>query len=280
MARGGGQAEVVEVHLIPPPPGTLIAQRRLRRLPVGIMRTEEGRLFCKRDGAEMIVVGADTKARSAKTETPGEGRMSLGSAESFLIDRVEVTVGQYERFSNETGRSMPRQLPESTEHHPVVWVKWDAATAYATWTGRRLPSEEEWERAARGPEGRVYPWGNADDECRRNGPGAEDGFVGIAPVGSYASGVTQGGAFDMAGNVWEWCEDWYNESFYQNPQAVEPLCAIPGEGRVLRGGSWNYTARYCRAACRYRSAPDVRNFAYSFRVVCAMTGAWHDDAKA
>jgi formylglycine-generating enzyme required for sulfatase activity len=221
----------------------------------------------------------------------------------FYIGVTPVTQAQWRAVTGENASRFKNE-PDSAQR-PVERASWNdnqtkfmpklAPLAAPGWQFR-LPTEAEWEYACRAGTETPFYFGLSISmqklNCKEDRTSGHDwkwvyshDLEGMAkerqettPVGIYPANAW--GLTDMHGNVWEWCEDWYNEAFYQNPQAVEPLCTIPGAGRVLRGGSWNYTARYCRAACRYRSAPDVRNFAYSFRLVCAMTGAWHDESQA
>ncbi|MCK6482364.1 MAG: SUMF1/EgtB/PvdO family nonheme iron enzyme, partial [Planctomycetes bacterium] len=143
--------------LPPPPPAVLEAQRALR-LPRGFVRTAEGRIFSEKDGAEMVLVaeGEFTMGSPANEDERPVHRPFLSS---FLVDRHEVTTGQYRRFCEATNREFPRQEGEGFRKHPVTMVDWNDAAAYAAWAGRRLPSEAEWEKAARGPDGREYPGG-------------------------------------------------------------------------------------------------------------------------
>jgi serine/threonine-protein kinase len=154
------------------------------------------------------------------------------------------------------------------ENHPVVQVSWNDAVAYCAWAGRRQPTETEWEKAARGADGRMYPWGNqapngnlanyADKNLAvsRADMNVDDGYQFIAPVGSYPSGVSLYGALDMVENVYEWVADWYTDTYYQQSPSSNPAGPSSGETRVVRGGSWSDDVRGVRYASRRKGAPE------------------------
>jgi formylglycine-generating enzyme required for sulfatase activity len=159
--------------------------------------------------------------------------------DEFEVDVTEITNERYAEFVKATGHRAPfhwlqGKPPADGSNHPVVNVSWDDATAYCAWSGKRLPTEAEWERAARGnAEGKMYTWGDRDPtakEARYNrldGPG---------PVCSFAR--NDFGLCDMAGNVWEWCSDWYGQKYYEVSPDRNPSGPETGLYRVLRGGSW------------------------------------------
>jgi len=197
---------------------------------------------------------------------------------AFRIARFPMTNAQYRAFCTATGKSPPRHWPEGEipagkENHPVVSVSWRDAEAFCTWiSGRipkedggtvRLPTEAEWEFAARGPEGRTYPWGNEEPTADHANFGAK--VSDTTPVGSYPKGATPAGVHDLAGNVWEWCGDWYGP--YGEADQRDPVGPTKGVGRVLRGGSFLIDARYLRAADRYYYPPESVIHSVGFRVV-------------
>lgn len=199
--------------------------------------------------------------------------------DAYYIYKTEVTVVQYRRFCQATGREMP-PAPDWgwQDTHPIVSVTWDDAKAYADWAGVALPTEAQWERAARGAHARVYPWGwsnawpppvnagnFADEACKRSGKhdwressfvdGYDDGYAETSPVGSFPAGASPYGVLDMAGNVSEWCVDFYDPSYYKTRATQNPTGPRAGDDRVFRGGSWACEGWNLRAARRLNSYP-------------------------
>ena len=157
----------------------------------------------------------------------------------FFLDQAEVTNARYAAFVKATGHAAPYnwrdgKLPEGKEAHPVVDVSWEDAQAFCGWEGKRLPTEAEWERAARGPQsGKMYPWGDRDITPQ---DAVYNQVDGPKPVCGKAK--SDQGLCDMIGNVWEWCADWYGQHYYETAPALNPAGPETGMYRVLRGGSW------------------------------------------
>ena len=182
---------------------------------------------------------------------PGETRQRHVDVDAFELARTPVTNAQYERFVAEGGATAPPHWPAPADH-PVTFVDWHEAAAFCAWAGGRLPTEAEWEKAARGTDGRTYPWGDEEDESRAAvGAGIKHGST--SPVGSHPEGASPYGLLDMAGNVWEWTSTEYP----------------PGEA-VLRGGSFASPGlAWARCTMRSHSRPVRRQAHIGFRVARA-----------
>ena len=156
---------------------------------------------------------------------------------AFLIDKFEVTNRRYKRFVKAARRKPPDdwpngEFPEDRTIHPVVFVNWYDAGDFCKWEGKRLPTEAEWEKAARGTDKRIFPWGNEFDAKKGNMP--QFGKKDTMPVGSFENGKSPYGVYDMAGNVWEWTSDW----FKPYPGNTHPDENYGEKYKVVRGGSW------------------------------------------
>lgn len=221
-------------------------------------------------GAEMVLVPAGPFKM-------GERRREV-YLDAFYVDRCPVTNAQFAVFVKVTGyrpvetgehRFLAHwragQVPEALEDHPVVYVSWEDARAYAAWAGKRLPTEAEWEKAARGVDGRKYPWGKEDPARRLAGAKR-----GTTKVGSFPAAASPYGALDMVGNVWEWCEDVDDPAFYEDGPSRNPRFAPRGAAdaaRVMRGGSWVYGPRSLRTTSRTSFEPHYRFAGGGFRCV-------------
>jgi formylglycine-generating enzyme required for sulfatase activity len=204
--------------------------------------------------------------------------------DAFWIDRTEVTNAQY-RLCVEAGACAPPSCWNDADlngaDQPVVCVTWVDAQNYCTWAGARLPTEAEWEKACRGTEGQLYPWGDRFDGSRLNycdqrcgssskDPSYDDGFAYTAPVASYRFGASPSKALDMAGNVVEWVADWYGEEYYAQQISDNPTGPDTGESRVLRGGAWKHERWWVRCAARHWAEPTYQNAAVGFRCASSL----------
>jgi WD40 repeat protein/formylglycine-generating enzyme required for sulfatase activity len=238
------------------------------------------------DGMVMVYVPAGEFEMGSIAEAYEEQPVHTVVLDGFWIDRTEVTNEQYAQC---VAAGMCEPPAESNSHtrdsyygnsacddYPVVYVDWYQATAYCVWAGGRLPTEAEWEYAARGPEERIYPWGNEFDEARVNICDANcdfewkdgaysDGYTDTAPVGSYPTGISWCGALDMAGNVWGWTADWYGQ--YPSVRAENPVGPASGEARVIRGGSFGDDQSRTRCSFRGWLEPNLSRNYIGFRCV-------------
>lgn len=188
--------------------------------------------------------------------------------DAYYMDIYEVTNADYRRFAKMLKRPFP-EIPVfeddvrllQKDRQPVVGVMWTDAFAYCKWAGNRLPTEAEWEKAARGEGGRIWPWGDAFSLKLANGRGEEDGFKYSAPVGSYPGGRGPYGLYDMAGNVSEWVSDWYDQFYYKKSPAKNPKGPEnPDISKVVvyRGGSYHSIPHDVRTSKRFGGAHPER----------------------
>lgn len=279
-----------------------MANRRFSFLPIvliliistiyGCNRTKEAENAENSDQV-FIPAGPFLMGNSKESSLSDQAPVHQVYLDAYYIDKYEVTVREYERFIIANGYRKRKFWTKegwdyiqqnqvqgylSTGHpyavgvnhklysgpnQPVIGISWYEADAYCRWAGRRLPTEAEWEKAARGQEGFLYPWGN------------EMNFANIShlvtngkrtiPVGSLSGGASPYSVMDMAGNVWEWCSDWYDESYYSRSPPQNPQGPTTGAYRILRGGSWGSTRLQLQSTYRSYNNPVHKDFNIGFR---------------
>lgn len=260
---------------------------------VSIIVEETTQIKIGKDGAPMVLIPAgEFQMGTDSAEIPqlvqwakkwdSSIRMSIFRDETprhtlylaaFYVDKYEVTVGQYRKFIKATGYHAPNWSSVSeyspTDKHPIIDVSWEHAQTYCKWAGKRLPTEAEWEKAARGGlVSRKYPWGDevSHDYANYDGTGGRDRWgKGNAPVGSFPPNGY--GLYDMAGNVWEWCADYHDKSYYSKSPREDPKGPESGWARILRGGSWSRYPDLLRVANRRGWNPDVMDPSIGFRCI-------------
>ncbi len=240
------------------------------------------------DGAAVVYVPAGDFLMGSEDSLAfpdEEGPEHTVYLDAYWIYKYEVTNAQYADFlnameSSQTRTGLPLLDVNSSDvrimetggqwvaqagyaDHPVVMVSWYGAQSYCKWAGGGLPTEAQWEKAARGTDGRRYPWGNADPTCSL--AQFEDCSSGTRPVGSFPDGASPYGALDMAGNVWEWVADWYDRNYYSQSPGENPTGPASGNTHVFRGGSWGASTWALRVVRRGDAEPDFMHDNYGFR---------------
>jgi len=176
--------------------------------------------------------------------------------DAYSIDKYEVTNVLYKACVLAGACYEPHDISDyaSSQYadHPVLYVDWDMAKTYCEWRGAQLPTEAQWEKAARGTDGRTYPWGEGIDCSKANYLGCTGGTSNVM---TYQSRISPYAVYDMAGNVWEWVADWYSENYYGNSLAQNPTGPDSGTQRVLRSGAWNVGPDVVRTSLRNAKPP-------------------------
>jgi formylglycine-generating enzyme required for sulfatase activity len=229
-------------------------------------------MISEKDGMVLVFVPAGEFKMGSDTGNADEKPVHQVYLDAFWIDQTEVTNAMYARCVADGGCTPPSSPRSSTrssyygnsefDDYPVIYVNWNQANVYCDWAGRSLPTEAQWEKAARGTDGRRYPWGESiscNQANYRNCAGD------TTKVGSYLDGVSPYGMYDMAGNVWEWVNDWYDSSYYQTSPSSNPQGPTSGQFRVLRGGSWSVIVSGVRSVVRSWDDPSVTLSDFGFR---------------
>jgi sulfatase modifying factor 1 len=238
---------------------------------LGLLGAGAQTLCNAKDGAVLTVVPAGWFIMGSREGAGDAGPARHVWLDGYLIYTGEVTAGQYRQFCAETRRRMPRAPAGGwRDDWPMVNVAWHDADAYARWAGGALPTEAQWEKAARGTDGRAFPWGDQWEETRCRARENEP-----APPGACPPGASPYGAQDMAGNVWEWCRDWYDPAYYASAPACNPAGPLKrqaGYGHALRGGSFLFR-QVDDYRCWHRNYASERFFStqVGFRCVLPLT---------
>jgi formylglycine-generating enzyme required for sulfatase activity len=226
-------------------------------------------------GVQMILIPAGEFTMGSNTGDGDEKPVHKVYLDAYYMDKLEVTNVFYSACVSADACKPPTHKDAFTrssyygnpqyDDYPVVYVNWDMAKTYCEWRGARLPTEAEWEKAARGTDAPTYPWGQAVECQKANYQACIDG---TSPAGYFEDGKSPYGVYDMAGNVWEWVADWYSENYYGISLRSNPLGPDSGQARVMRGGSWTRSEYDIRTSNRIRYASTYDNFDVGFR--CAM----------
>jgi sulfatase modifying factor 1 len=236
---------------------------------------------------EMVTIPGGSFVRGTESGGFDEQPQRTIHVDVFSIDRYEVTNHYYQQFVLATGHrkpGLPARYAKSSgkmkgTNQPVVYVSWDDATEYCRWKGKRLPTEAEWEKAMRGEDGRLWPWGNKEQANGANWARVQDGYDVSAPVGSFQADKSPYGVMDGAGNVIEWVDDWYDETYYKRSSEQNPPSPEYGTYRVLRGGGYTTTGGDVRITSRSKMMPDFRDESIGFRCAMSTTEMRKEEAK-
>ncbi|CAE6750841.1 MAG: SUMF1/EgtB/PvdO family nonheme iron enzyme [Nitrospira sp.] len=242
-----------------------------------------------KDGAPMVLIPAGAFTMGSNEGLPAERPEHVVTLNAYAIDRYEVSMRLYRKFLQEAQRDAPPtwddEAAETVGDRPAVGVSWADASAYCTWAGKRLPTEAEWEKGARGTDGRRYPWGPmqpfVDIANYNRGVWVNEAVTLVSVAGgvegmSVRHGLKEGGRspyglHHMAGNAAEWVADWYDREYYAKSPDKNPAGPAKGEKKVIRGGSWSDLPVALRASARVSAEPDFQDRTIGFR--CAMDAA-------
>ena len=284
LARGGKTTEIppttapsaTSIPIDTTTPSATISPTATRTpIPTATPKLDIGSTMTGNDGMTLLYVPAGEFTMGSETGKDEEKPIHTIYLDGFWIDQTEVTNRQYALCvtagqcisPNETDSSLRSIYYGNSEFddYPVIYVNWNMAKTYCEWAGRRLPTEAEWEKAARGMDERTYPWGE-DISCNEANYDPKDSCFGDTTIaGNFTSGESPYGVYDMAGNVWEWVSDWYSETYYQDSPLSNPLGPDSGQYRVLRGGSFDSSTSGVRTTNRYRYEPTYTLLSIGFR---------------
>jgi formylglycine-generating enzyme required for sulfatase activity len=218
-----------------------------------------------RDGATMVEI-PEGEFLMGNLETEGKPEPHTVFVSTFLMDKLPLTVGRYKQFATATGWPLPPDPYWGVhDEDPVSFVRWDEGKAYCEWAGGRLPTEAEREKATRGTDGRLFPWGSEPPSpergvFRRNWGQSGNDTVGIRPAGAGPYGL-----LDTGGNMWEYCEDWYSPDYFKSSPPRDPAGPKTGRARIVKGGSWDSRPTVLSASSRNFAYTGYREGDFGFR---------------
>jgi formylglycine-generating enzyme required for sulfatase activity len=240
------------------------------------------------DGILMVYIPASEFTMGSNDGDNDEKPPHKVQLDGYWIGKYEVTFDQYEKYCEKTNKKKPSDRDKGRGKRPVINVSWNDADEYCKWLSKKiglkfkLPTEAQWEKAARGTDNRKYPWGDSPpsgkkvnfadkqvwlkDKYSWADKDIDDGYAYTAPVESYPQGASPYGILNMAGNVWEWCNDWYGSDYYKKSPGKNPIGPTGGTYRVMRGGGWDDFAGFIRCALRSRYYPSYRYLVVGFRI--------------
>jgi formylglycine-generating enzyme len=224
-----------------------------------------------KDGAPMVLVPAGEFTMGSDEGDEDEQPVHRVVLDSFYLDTFEVTNGRFAKFVAAIQSEPPwgfadHETPVVHAERPVRWVTWLEAMGYCLWAGKRLPTEAEWEKAARGTDGRTYPWGNDPPTSAHAVFGLkEGGDETVSPIGNRNSGASPYGVHDLAGNLYEWVTDWYDDAYYQTTPTRNPRGPLEGTTKGQRGGSYINSPYRLRSAFRTKGDPTEHDPHVGFR---------------
>ncbi len=223
-----------------------------------------------KDGAPMMLVPAGEFTMGSEEGDDDEQPVHRVYLDSFYLDTFEVTNERFAKFVAAIGSEPPwgfagAETPVRYADHPVRWVTWLEATGYCLWAGKRLPTEAEWEKAARGLDGRLYPWGHDSPTPVHAVFGLKEGAETVAPIGDRDKGASPYGVHDLAGNLYEWVSDWYDDAYYTATPMVNPHGPTEGTAKGQRGGSYINSPYRLRATFRTKGDPAEQDPHVGFR---------------
>jgi formylglycine-generating enzyme required for sulfatase activity len=219
----------------------------------------------------MVLVPAGEFSMGSEQGDDDEQPVHRVFLDSFYLDTFEVTNGQFAKFVAAIQSEPPwgfadQETPVVRADQPVRWVNWLEATGYCLWAGKRLPTEAEWEKAARGTDGRIYPWGNEPPTPVHAVFGLKEGAADtVSPIGNRDKGMSPYGVHDLAGNLYEWVADWYDEAVYRPIPTINPRGPTEGTTKVQRGGSYINSPYRLRSSFRTKGDPTEHDPNVGFR---------------